>query len=280
MLAMKRFSTSMCLLLVVLFLAPSGCNAQHGIIDDMASAEKKAGERARKELVAYMSLEAMFPDPQVRALAEAAGDGDLEDIKALVSQGIEVNARGTGNATPLFWAMRESNIKGFTELLELGADPNVVFEGGGTVMYWAVQHRDERFLKAAMNHGGDPNQKVRTWHVMPGDYWHYETLIFGALGEQRDKLDMLLAAGADVNARDSFGNTPVMAAAGRGSFDVVYKLLNHGADYSVKNNSGHTLVDRIADVRNRMDPKHELYAWMERVIQWLEEQGVEVPEEM
>lgn len=275
---MKQFSTGMRLLLMALFLAPSGCGAQHGIFDDMAAAEKKAGERARSELVAYMSLETMFPDSQVRALAEAAGDGDLKEIDALVSQGIDVNARGTRNATPLFWAMRESDIKGFTKLLGLGADPNVVFDDGGTVMYWAVQHRDEVFLKAALEHGGDPNQKVLTWHVMPGDYWHYETLIFGALGEQRDKLDILLAAGADVNAQNSFGNTPVMVAAGRGSFDVVYQLLAHGADYRIKNNSGHTLVDWIASERNLMDPNHELYAWMQKVIAWLEERGIHVPE--
>lgn len=261
---MRFILTALCALLSL------GCNAQNEVMDDMKSAEQAANERARKELVAYMSLETMFPDPQVRALAEAAGKGDLKKIEALVEQGVNVNARGARNATPLFWAMRSSNIKGFTKLLELGANPNVVFDDGGTVMHWAVQHKNEAFLKTALEHGGDPN-------LQGGQ--DNETPLFDAIGKQSDKLDILLAAGANVNVQDRYGFTPVILAAARGRFDVVYKLLNYGADYRIETKNGHTLSDAIADVRGRMDPNHELYQWMQKVIEWLEERGVHVPKE-
>lgn len=257
------------LLMILCVFLPLGCNAQNAETDGMKSAEQAAHERARKELVAYMSLETMFPDSEVRALAEAASKGQLQKVEALVEQGVDVNARGVRNATPLFFAMRSSNLEGFTKLLELGADPNVVFDDGGTVMHWAVQHKNDAFLKAALKHGGNPNLK--------NDDMFKHTPLFEALGEQSDKLDILLSAGADVNAQNRFGSTPVMVAAGRGRFDIVYKLLDHGADYQIKNNSGHTLADRIADKRGLMDSSHELYQWMQKVIVWLEERGVHVP---
>lgn len=258
------------LMLALCALASLACNAQNGLVDDMKSAEQAANERARKELVAYMSLETMFPDPQVRALAKASGKGDLNKIEALVQQGVDVDARGFRNATPLFWAMRESNIKGFKKLLEFGADPNVVFDDGGTVMHWAVQHKSESFLKAALKHGGNPNLKAGQDN---------ETPLFDAIGEQSDKLDILLEAGADVNVQERYGFTPVLLAASRGRFDLVYKLLNHGADYRIETKSGHTLADIIADTRGRMDPNHELYQWMQKVIAWLKERGIHIPEE-
>lgn len=256
------------LLLVFCAVLPLGCNAQNGEMGDMKSAEQAANERARKELVAYMSLETMFPDPQVRALAEAAGNGQLQKIEALVEQGVDVNARGARNATPLFFAMRSSNLEGFKKLLELGANPNVVFDDGGTVMHWAVQHKNEAFLKAALEHGGNPNLEAGQDN---------ETPLFDTIGEQSDKLDILLEAGADVNVQERYGFTPVILAAGRGRFDIVYKLLDHGADYRIKTKSGHDLADIIADTHERMDPSHEMYTWMQKVIARLEERGVHVP---
>jgi len=258
-------------LVMTLFLSLLSCSAQDGIFNEMESAEEAAGERARKELVVYMSLETMFPDPQLRALAGAAGKGKVKQVEALIVQGVDVNGRGARNATPLFWAMRSSNIRGFRKLLELCADPNVVFDDGGTVMHWAVSHENDAFLEAALAQGGNPN--LRSGGVFE------DTPLFIALGDHSDKIDILLNAGADVNAQDKYGYTPAISAAAVGRFDVVYKLLNHGADYQIKTSRGRTLVDVIAGIQSRMDPKHELYAWMQKVFQWLADRGVHVTEE-
>ncbi len=260
---------SMRMFIIGFFLTSLSCNAQEKLLNDMESAETIASERASEELVAYMSLENMFPERQVRAFAEAAGRGKIKEVEAFVEQGVDVNVRGTRNATPLFWAMRNNSIKGFNKLLELGADPNVVFDDGGTVMHWAVRHKDATFLNRALVHGGDPNLKAGQFMKTP---------LFEALGVQSSKLDILLDAGANINAQSSFGTTPSMVAAGRGRFDIVLKLLDRGADYKLINNSGHSLATRVADKRDLMDPNHELYARMQKVIEWLEERGVYVPE--
>ena len=210
----------------------------------MENSEKEFNKRQRQRLVVYMSLKTMFPDPQVRALAKAAGKGKISKIDKLVKEGVDVNSRGTSNATPLFWPMRKNNIKGFTRLLEHGADPNVIYDDGGTVIHWAVIHKDERFLIAALKHGGNPN--------LPAGQEKEPPIFDAAVHAGKDKAGILLDAGADINARDEMGNTPVMVAAGMGQFDLVYYLLERGADYTITDNFGNNLVDAIQFIRSKI----------------------------
>jgi len=255
---------------VLLSALVSGCNARTDPpiemdekMQRMEASEQRANERASNELVAFMSFDSMFPNSSLRSLASAAGKGNVTEVRSLVEQGAEVNAQGNGGATALFWAMREGSVSGFRALLELGADPNIVFEDGGTVMHWAVRNRNSAYLELALEHGGDPNLKAGQFDRTP---------IFEALGERRDRLDMLLSAGADANAQSDLG-TPAFVAARRGSFDVVYKLLEHGADYRMESSAGQTLLEIALEKKPMMDPRHELYQWLERVIGWLESRG-------
>ena len=78
-------------------------------------------------------------------------------------------------------------------------------------------------------------------------------------------------AAADVNAKRSNGDYPIIVAANFGRFDIVYELLEAGADYEVTNSNGQNLVNVIASKRNALDPGHELYQWLERVNSWLKE---------
>jgi ankyrin repeat protein len=240
-----------------------GCEAHSGDLKSMESAEKEWNKKASQQLLAYMSLETMFPDKNVRALAEAAGKGKVKKVDKLVSNGVDVNSQGTGKATPLFWAMKD--IDGFTKLLELGADPNVVFDDGGTVMHWAAKDDDISFLRVALKYKGDSN-------VIAGDQRQtpiFETIgIFGDIGKTPD-LDLLIDAGADVNYQNVKGNSPTLVAASLGRFDIVYKLLESGADYTVKNKHGSSLETYIESKKKALDPNHDLYKWLVKVETWL-----------
>ncbi len=246
----------------------SACGAEmNDLIRKMDSAEKKFNEQQSRELVALMSLETMFPDQQVRALARAAGEGNIRKIEQLVQKGVDVNARGAQGATPLFWAMRDH--KGFKRLLELGADPNVVYADGNNVMLVAVSLKDKRILKAALEHGGNPN-------LVAGDSTG-RTPIFDAMSAGMDVVDLLLKHGADINARDSLSNTPVLAAAGRGDFEIVYQLLERGADYALKDRHGYDLAKQVASTVGKLRPGTKWAKWQEKVIGWLQAKGVEIP---
>lgn len=237
----------------------------------MDKAEKSFNDQQKKKVLAIMDLDNMFPDPQIRALAKAAGKGKVSKIEKIVSQGVSVNGRGAKNATPLFWALRKQSFKGFKKLLELGADPNILFDDGGTVMHWVADDKFLKFLQAALEHGGDPNLIACMFAQSP---------LFDAIDSSSEisktpAMDLLLKAGANINKKNSFGNTPVLHAAESIRFDIVYKLLQHGADYRLRNYHDKDLADIMVSEKKRMDLNHEFYSvWYKKVKSFLIENGV------
>jgi len=63
-------------------------------------------------------------------------------------------------------------------------------------------------------------------------------------------LHKVIAAGANVDQRDSVGRTPLMLAASRGNSEIVQILLVAGADAAVRDNNGITTVMLGADSGN------------------------------
>ncbi len=56
-------------------------------------------------------------------------------------------------------------------------------------------------------------------------------------------VDLLLARGADPNAREASGSTPLHSAAGHGNRAVIDRLLAAGADRDARTNDGKTPAD-------------------------------------
>jgi ankyrin repeat protein len=239
----------------------------HTLLPQMDSSEKKRNEAAGNEVLMFMSVDKIFPDPSVRALARAAGKGDIAEIDRLVGSGVNVNSIGAQGAPPLFWAIR--NYSGFKRLLELGADPNVSFGDGGTVVHWVVAAKDKRLLAAALEHGGNPNSPR-------GDTG--ESALFLAVEAGWERVDMLLRAGANVNAKNRTGSTVAMLAASLGQYEVVYNLLLAGADFRIRNRNGRDLADRVSANRGGLRKGSEASKWQEKVVEWLKKNGVNVRE--
>ncbi|WP_444890471.1 ankyrin repeat domain-containing protein [Microbulbifer sp. DLAB2-AA] len=272
---MKR---SFYFLIISFALGLSGCKAEEIEYDAMNKSEEAFNKHQQKELVILMPLETMFPDRQVRALAKAAGKGKVKQVDELLAKGVDVNARGKKNTTPLFWALRNSNLNGFIKLLDAGADPNILF-AGGSVMHWAAKHENADYLKAALQYGGDPNLVAGQFSETP----LFETI--GLIGNDRkENRQILLKSGANINARtideSSYlpigGQTPVMKAAGLGRFDIVYELLEAGADYKIKNDSGRDLASRVAQNVGAFVSGSSQERDLQKVIAWLSERGVNI----
>jgi ankyrin repeat protein len=248
MLAMQIRIVKYILLTMFFMVLVFSCKAADIGYRNMESSEKEFNRRQSEEMVSSMPLGTMFRDQQVRKLARAAEIGNIKKIEELVAEGADVNYQGTGGATPLFWALRNSSLEGFDKLLVLGADPNIIF-ADGSVIHWAARHKNTMFLQKALSHGGNPNLVAGSLDETP----LFKTI--GAKGSNnRAAMILLLERGANINAvtgGEHFfgmslgGKTPVMVAADIIRFDLVYELLNLGADYNLKDDSGRSLIDRI-----------------------------------
>ncbi len=212
----------------ICLVAISGCSS----VNQLANSQQNYEDSISKTVLRHMDLETMFPDEKNRALAKAAGKGQVKKIDELVSLGVDVNARGTSNATVLFWAMK--NKKGFEHLLKLGADPNVIFGDGGTVMHWLSRKKDCSMLIEALKYGGNPNLKAGMFYRAP----LFEMITIGKNDGVSPCFTTLLNNGADINSVDGQGKSPLLSAADLARYDIVYKLLELGADYTLKDKFG------------------------------------------
>ncbi|MGH8398890.1 MAG: ankyrin repeat domain-containing protein [Gammaproteobacteria bacterium] len=222
-----------------------------------------------------------FTDPQSRALVTAAVDGNTKEIERLVASGVNVNARGKDGVTSLIWAIYHLKKAGYQALLEHGADPNMQVQNGtligDSVMETAARMQDSSYLKLALQHRGNPNL------VNKSSYYDYNPLISAIMADRKTNVDLLIQAGADINATvDGFsGQTPLDFAVGEQNYEIAYRLLQAGANYRITDpyqaaagKGSNPIVWGLE--HGDLDPASDRYKWREKVIQFLNAHGVVV----
>lgn len=120
-----------------------------------------------------------------------------------------------------------------------------------------------RLVREALAEGADVHQRDRAQRTplinaamgeMP-IYCHHKNYT----PEAAEIIDILIRAGADVNAKDDKGSTALIQAAASANKDVIRRLLNAGADTTLRDNKGRTVFDAIRDVSKMFcennDPK-------------------------
>ena len=200
------------------------------------------------------------------SIHDAASRGNIDEVKACVSRGDNVNGKdGSGN-TPIVLAVVKGHLPVVEFLLNNGADahappPNkrsamllaAVCSGNLGITRLLVRHGG---LDVANSEGGDPLlAAVNIGRANIVQYLINEGAAVNMLGAHKvaplhvavtkgntEIVDILLSAGADVNLRGVANVTPLIVAVDGGNAAVVKTLLDKGAVIDARSDSGDTAL--------------------------------------
>jgi len=197
------------------------------------------------------------------ALGLALFDGSYDVASLLIDSHADVNHADAQRFTPLFWAVDRRNMETapnfpwmitvdplpvIKKLLDAGANPNALVnntprarmrDGSPRIVFATAFMRaafsgDIEVVKLLLAHGADP-------HIQSRDR---ETTLQAACAlafingyhrqrpseERLEVVKLLVDLGEDVNHHDSYGITPLMAAANFGDINIVRYLIDKGAN--------------------------------------------------
>ncbi|RJE18640.1 ankyrin repeat protein [Aspergillus sclerotialis] len=185
----------------------------------------------------------------ITLLHEAIRSGDKAIVFLIVRAGANVNYSIDGRPSPLHYAAGSLNPTITRYLLRHGALVNANDPNGFRPLHWAVSLRDPirdlrpfqttakqawQTAKLLLKYRADANSKTRAKGQTP---LHF-IIEHGYRSEGAVLAKLLLDKGADVNAKDSNGQTPLHVADANQDYRYILLLLDRGADPDIYDNAG------------------------------------------
>jgi cytohesin len=177
------------------------------------------------------------------SIHDAVSLGDTATVRKFLSaQPHLINDRESlDGQTPLAVAVGQRDKEMARFLLDNGADPNLADLKGVSPLCIAVRHNDRAMVDLLLGRGADVNRPAQASYDISALH----------VAVQHDNPDLtlirtLLAKGAEPNAKDKDGITPLHVAAFRNLKDVVELLVLNKADINAKTNDGKTPMDLAA----------------------------------
>ncbi|GMH36877.1 hypothetical protein BSKO_04750 [Bryopsis sp. KO-2023] len=187
-------------------------------------------------------------------LFDAAGAGDLVEVKELISKGADLSFMDS-EMTPLMFAAQEGRETMVEFLIEAGSDPDAENEDGMSALFFAAQEGRLEVIKILARAGANMDLKDNTGTTV---------LIIEATDGRSNVVETLLESGADTDVQDDEGLTPLFLAAQNGHLDVAKILVDAGATLDLDADDGATPL------------MEALYMNMVEVAEFLLESGADV----
>lgn len=168
------------------------------------------------------------------ALHKAARWGSDPVIKVLVEQDAALEAADSMGRTPLMYAAQSKNVASVQSLLDAGADVHKTDMIGNTSLCWAAGFGNEEIVRALLAAGAK--------HDVTATMIGFTPLIWAAgFGEPGALSALLEQEGVDLDAADVLeGKSCLMHAVRTGRGDNAQLLLDAGANLEARDKEGHT----------------------------------------
>lgn len=158
------------------------------------------------------------PAPTARPLEIAAGSGNLEMVEELIRKGADINGVNERNGfTPLHTAIQSGNKELVNKLLDMGANVNAE-DKTVSPLHLAVSSGDIDLATRLINSGA--KLEAQTPSGSTALHWSKDIKM----------TQFLVGKGANVNAVDESGYTPLSNAALAGDTESIKFLIGQGAD--------------------------------------------------
>ena len=193
---------------------------------------------------------------------EASKIGDTNLVEYLLSIKADVNSKSPTGATPLIYAAKKGHMETAQSLIQKRATVNVKGEDNHMPLYKAVKRGHKGIFELLLNNRANIHNKEDDRNTI----LHAAALSKNVVGADTTEMrisiqDIIARIGIKaINAKDSWGFTPLHYAAQGGNQSLVRALLAAGANLNAQTAENQTPLGFALDTNNLVTAKHLLAA--------------------
>lgn len=252
-------------------------------IPPMAEEEIRRKSRQESDVTMVTLLQPSEMLKSEMLLHEASRKNNIDKVKQLIADKVNVNAKNHLDRTALQWAAANNNVEIMELLIKCGAEVEAADKYGMNAMLWTAHFGHVDAMKFLVTHGANTrccnrqgqnilhcaaeNNHVNILHFIHESLEGFDidaveknertALHLAAEKGHVDVVEKLLAMKCDINKKDKEGQTAVHVAAACGKVDVLKKFLLAGIEVDDRDTEGRSAL-HLAAMNGHNDVVEEL----------------------